>query len=204
MSRALLIGGFGANREMLEPVGEAIATHFEEVDLLSLREAETNPDEVRKAAYGVDVFAHSGGIGPTADTRPSTLHGLGAAVPSRATALLLRTTIKQFRMHRADSQKAREFERESTKEILGSLAFHLRELFKVAMMDAVGISAYHQAQGTPANLAFFDRDAYFKLSEKDKGRAELGGINILHLPGQHDEPILNPQQTIDNYLAAVG
>lgn len=203
MSRALLIGGFGANETMLEPVAEAIAGHFEEVDLLTLRQAETNPNEVRKAGYGVEVFAHSGGIGPTAEARLSVLHGLGPAVPSWASALLFRTISKQRQMHRENHQAAIDFERESTKEILGHPFFHFRELFRVAAMDAVGISAFHQAHDAQANLAFFDADAYFRLSEKDRARAELGEINIVHLSGQHDELVLNPKQTIDSYLEAL-
>lgn len=202
MSRALFIGGFGSSEEMLQPVGEALGKHFEEVDVLSLRYAEGNPDIVRAMALDAEVFAHSGGIGPTANTQPSALHGLGAAIPTWSTALLWRTVGKQLRMHRETPQEAKEFERQSTREILGNPGFHIRELFRVAHMDALGIADHHQKQGRPATLAFFENDAYFRLQGRNAVWAESSNLKILHLPGQHDEPLLKPQKTIDEYLAA--
>jgi len=202
MSRALFIGGFGSSREMLEPVGLALERHFEEVDVRSLREAEEDPDEVRRAAEGVDVFAHSGGIGPTANTRPSALHGLGVALPTAVPLLLSRTVAKQARMHGEDHGAAFRFERQSAAEILGHPAFHMRELFRVARMDGLNIAGHHTKMGTPATLAFFGADAYFTPSEHDRRWAEGWKVDLLSLPGQHDEPLLRPQETIDGYLAA--
>ena len=127
MSRAFLVGGFGASEEMLEPVGEALSNHFEEVDTMTLQYAEGSPVAVEIMARGAELFALSGSIGVTEHARPTALHGLDVAVRRSATGLVLRTALKQWRMHMDDHPKAKEFETGCRREIFADLGFHIGE-----------------------------------------------------------------------------
>lgn len=204
MSRALLIGGFSANHEMLEPTREAIAEHlnFEDVDVMTLRQARQDPDEVRKQAKGIEVVTLSGGMGAVDGTRPIAVHGFGSPLPASRGALLARTAKKQRIMHSETPEKAWWFERLSTGEIVRHRIFHYQELGRISGTNSIDIAAGFEAQGVDTTLVYCRNDAYFWPSANDVSNADKNGVSIIYLPGQHDAPIIDADATMRAYAQA--
>lgn len=215
MSRATLITGFCAGQGNTERLAEALVTvgPYDEIDLFTFAQAKKDPGEVRRAVKGVSVITHS--MGALAIDRreaaPSELHLLGSPLTSSRRALLVRGTVVGARMHTPgigihspdDLVALAKFDGSYVKEAALHGATYLRQLGAIAHFDGVGTAIAAQNTDIPSSLMYADQDAFFQLTKDMEAEATSQGVQVVRMPGEHNDPLLRASEFVPAYFDAI-
>lgn len=214
MSRAVFIGGFGNGRRGAEGVSEALRTYFafEDVDGFTFSDANKSPGVILKAVKGVEVFTQSAGMMALRGTAPEAIHAFSAPLPTGRARLLGRTIVKTVRMNTpglgirsmADSRAAMAYGASSGAELSVHPSANLRPFLtgEISRLDSLQEGIQAKKSGIFTTLICMDNDAFFTLTEEGQQRAEQAGVEVIRMPGVHDELVLRPDATVRNYLFA--
>lgn len=210
MSRAVYIGGFGNGRMSADGVAEALTAggYYEDADAFTFAYT-MDTAEVGHALTGADVFTHSAGLlAINSAYEPNSITAFNAPLPMSKRRLIGQTVVKTAHMHMpgrgiksaADIPAVTRYDISS----VGELAFHpvanLREIGFISRANGIRYACRATFRGIPANLVYTEQDDYFQLSYEDKVVASRYHIPLTILPGEHDELVLRPDQTLANYF----
>lgn len=215
MSRVVYIGGFGNGQKTADKVGEAFSKYYEEVEPYTFSFANQHRYEIARRVKGAELATiSSGAIPPTeAHARPDHFRVFSGLLPDTRTHLFVMTGVKTWRMHRMgqgihneeDKSAVRSYELDSLKEF----AKHPTRNFgpflsgKIPHFNTVSRAFEARDSGIPVSLTYHDDDVYFDLSEGNEGILRNAGVEVVRMPGEHDELVLRPEQTLATYFASV-
>jgi hypothetical protein len=214
MGRATLITGFCAGKGNTERLAEALVTvgPYDDIDAFTFEEAERQPDTVCRAMQGVPTITHS--MGALAidqrEAAPSEIHLLGSPLPSSKLALVGRGTIVAARMHTpgigvhtpSDLLALARFDGSYVQEAVLHGATYFCQLGAIARFDGVETAVAARGAGISSSLMYADGDAFFKLTDDKEAEAARGGVRVVRLPGEHNDPLLRAS-FVPDYFAVV-
>lgn len=209
MSRAVYIGGFGNGRGSVERVASALEAHYDEIDAFTFSHAMSDPDMVRSAVHNVNVVTHSAGMLALVGTAPERIDAFDPPLPTSRLKLIGRSGIKTARMYTPgigihsmrDIPVVSGYGRSATAELIAHPARNLGNLGTISRFDAVGAAIAARMYGIEASICYMDGDEYFQLSDDDEAMANDAQVNVVRLPGIHDELVIRPEATLRAYAA---
>jgi hypothetical protein len=209
MKRAVYIGGFGNGRGNAERVADALSNRYATAEPFTFAYAMDNPDVIRRAVRGADVITHSAGMLALKGTRPEYIGAIGAPVPMTPAQLVMRSALKTLRMHTPGIgiRNARDigcvmaYDLSTVGEYVTNGPDNLKYLPKVAKFDAVAVAIAAEQSDIPTMLGYSEDDEFFHITPDDALRAAAGGVDIAHLTGVHDQLVLTPDETLEEFFA---
>jgi len=209
MSRVVYIGGFGNGKASAEGVVEALVSErgYTDGDAFTFSQSMDMPDTIRRAVRGADAKAHSSGATALPGTRPRSIELFNAPLPVSIPRLVARTGLKTLRMHvpgigiksAGDILAIARYNASSVAELLSYPKSNIAQLGNIAVFNAIRSAADAQADGIPVTLGYTDDDEYFQPSSDDKLLAGMYGVDIVSIPGIHDEVVLRPAETLRRF-----
>jgi len=218
MNRVVFLNGFGVGEKSTEKVAKGLEKFWGSVEAKRFSSAMDNLEEVNKMVDGADVLTLSAGHHSLYRAleeyggKPNSVIGIGAPLPTTVPRLLLKTVAKTARMHTPgmgisniyDIEAAVKYDLSSTAELARHPIGNLRYLGAIARHNAIGVSISWQSAGIPSQLVYSTEDSYYKVSDNQMRNARSGRVDIVQVPGQHDELVLNPVTFINAYESAIG
>ena len=204
--RVVYIGGFGNGRSSAEQVASALQEYYDDVDVFTFSEAISRPNTVARAVESVDTITHSAGMLALAGTVPERISAFGAPLPTAKALLVARTVLKTVRMHTPgigiqrvqDITAIAGYDASAAGELVAHPGRNLGHLGQISRFDAVkaAVAARRSSSRIPTSLYYTKGDEYFQPSQAQLVAAEAGDVNVLSLPGIHDELIIRPAETL--------
>lgn len=208
MSRAVYIGGFGNGWGSVERVGYVLKEYYTSVEPFTFSLAMNHPDIIRDAVKGADVLTHSAGMVTLKDTRPASISSIGAPLPTSPFGLVFRTVLKTARMHipgigirsTEDVSAVFAYDASAGAELARNLKDNLRHLGTIGCFNAVDAGIAAKSAGIDVSLGYNSGDEYFRLSVDEEQRAKAGGVDVVRMPGIHDELVIRPELALAMFL----
>ncbi|HRJ91174.1 MAG TPA: hypothetical protein PLU21_03095 [Candidatus Saccharibacteria bacterium] len=210
VDRCVFVGGFGSSEETVVPVAHALEQRgdYKSIEAIGFSEARKNPEIFgRMTADAAAILTHSAGVLLALDSAPNGQKIHAIAPPIRRSAIELattRTVRKAITMHRNIDTTLRriavqDYERASARELLHHPFANFSQLGRIAGFDIRDQSGFNR----PFYVGLMDQDEFFGMSEEDYQTLIGYGNNVQYFPlaGEHDELLLDPQMTLDEYYA---
>ncbi len=206
--RMVFIGGFSGGQDAVDRVGDELTRRgdYRHVESVTFAYAVENPEELARMCKDTKGIAtHSGGamIARKLCLNAEDFFAFAPPVPRSATALATTKTIKKsiemFRMATSsnDRHKAVQFHEESGRELLRHPRASFSQLPQIAAFNI-----FDPVFAKDAVACIMKSDAYFKLTDTEKAEAANAPLRqLIELEGQHDELVLNPKQTLEQFFA---
>lgn len=208
--RVVYIGGFGNGRSCAEGVASALEDYYENVEEpFTFSEAIKDPEKIRKAVERASVVTHSAGLLAIRGTWPESIQAFNPPLPTSRSRLVIRTLAKTTHLHTpgrgikrgSDIKAVAQFDASSVAELAVHPVANLGNLGKISKFNAVKELMDAQEAYIPSELIYTDDDDYFKLSWLSEMTAKSANVRVTRLPGEHDELILRPAQTLAQYYS---
>lgn len=212
---AVYIGGFSNPAKSVERVGDCLAEHFKDVEVLTFPDAMKYPDTVAQSVENATVVTHSAGMLALygSDILPAAVHAFGAPFPRSRLGLFFATAQKTCQMflradNRNDLRQARRFNAESLSTLLTPTKSkgigHWKYLVNGAIsnFDSIDTGRLLVDKGSDVTLVYGEHDLYYPPAKIDTGRTKGTGLAINIMPGLvHDSIVLDPGSTFDQYFS---
>lgn len=212
----MYIGGFANGQNSAEKVSKALENYFEVVEDPFTFSAAFIRDKERlaKVVRGAEVITHSAGYIALAGLEHDQTHIFNGPLPRKRRQLLGRTATKTIRMH------APGLGLQSPTDIISVAAYDASSVGELAMHPVANLGAFiknkiskfnsiYEADNAffvsniPATLITTEHDSYFKLNSADRYDIRQAKLPLIELPGEHDELVLRPEQTLENYFSKI-
>lgn len=209
MSRVVFIGGFGNGRGNVERVASALTAYYDDVDPFTFSRAISNPDTIRKATRNVNTVTHSAGMLALVGTSPDRIDAFDPPLPTTRLKIIGKAGFNTVRVHMPgigirstkDFAAISGYDRSSIAELAVHPARNFGNLGAIARFDAVDSAIAARKNGIKVALGYMNGDKYFQLSEEREAAANAGQVNVVRLPGIHDELVIRPAETLHAYRA---
>lgn len=205
--QAVYIGGFGNGQKSADGVAEALADYYGNVVPFTFSSALEFPHILRQAARKADVITHSAGMLALRGTSPNSITAFGAPLPTSKCKLVGRTMVKTGRMHvpgvgirsPRDVLTVTKYNSSTMTELAVHPIANLGQLGKIACFDAVQAAIAAKKAGISSQLTYNASDEYYRLTSQDTTSAIDAGVIVKMIPGVHDELVLRPKATLQQW-----
>ncbi|HEV2403417.1 MAG TPA: hypothetical protein VGS08_04400 [Candidatus Saccharimonadales bacterium] len=202
MSQIVYIGGFDNGQATAAAVAAALSLSHK-VRTFTFSEAIGNLDVVRKAVHGAEVVTHSAGMLVLAGTKPEHVTAFNPPLLSSSSRLAWQSCIKAIRMHTPgvglrsfrDMGSVGRFDLSAIAELIAHPVRNLGSIGTIARFDAVAEAIRLRHSGIPVTLVYTLGDEFYRLAAYE-ATARRGGVEVVLLPGIHDELVIRPSETL--------
>lgn len=206
MAHKVLVGGFASGPRQMEKVAHALAVHYDEdVEAVSFREAMTDSKRVARMTRQADVITHSAGMLAIKGTSPESILAVAPPVPVWAPFLAARAmaSTTELALHSivplCPPDEVDSCIRDGTAELVLHLEGNLRWLGKIAFFDALQAAKAAQEAGISTGLALMSHDRLFQSNPRKVRAIREAGVNVVIVPGAHEDFIKQPHRVLDIY-----
>ena len=207
MTRSVIVGGFASSQEHVDRVAAGLASYYDyDFDGISFREAMADPGKLERMVRRRKVFTHSAGMLAIKDTMPSEIIAIAPPLPTAPRELITRAILSSFGSMASSfgsierREKVNECGRDAALELLFHMNGNFGKLRMIADFSALEMGAAASKAGVTTNIAFMDKDWFFRSPEKEL-TANLVGVTTMELTGYHEELLCYPERTIAEFEA---
>lgn len=208
---AVLLGGFGSNRRMLQPTKVSFEAHTGiEMDIIPFRahmNDEGQVDTLRRQAHDALWISHSAGALALQRVyaRPIAMISYAAPIPT-SKRHLVKESLGITHEHLVGALTDRPGLRANHRRFLANAALedtvfgigNLRHLGAIAAYDSLATATAAREAGLPVIMNWTAQDRYFQPSTAQLNQAAQQGViidrdtNGTLMPGIHNELLVNP------------
>ena len=95
-----------------------------------------------------------------------------------------------------DLPAVNRYDLSATAELASHPKGNLGRLGQIARFNALEAAIAAQQSDIPSSLSYNDGDEYFRLTAQDEVAATAVGVNVVRIPGIHDELVVRPTATL--------
>ncbi len=210
MRHKVIVGGFASSERQIKRVAEELSVYYDEdVDGFSLRQAMDSPVRLDQHLRGSTVITHSAGFEAIRHTTPSEIIGITPPLATPTWQLIARAAWSGIELLSKQSRRHELFDavnsciQENAKEFIEYPYGHLKHLRRISQCDAFDVALAASEAGIDTNIAFMNHDRLFPPNELKIFKARVMGLRAVVLSGGHEEFMLQPAGTMDEYHKAI-
>jgi hypothetical protein len=204
MNKLVVITGFSNPSSSAGRVAEALATHFDydDFDHLTLGDALAEPTAARRITENANVFTHSAGLIALRGSQPRAIHAFNAPFQSSRRKLLTRTLSRRRKESDLRENALLRTNTGFAYEAISHPVRHIGPFLKgtISSFNPLELAIEARGRGVDVGLAYTDRDCYSHLSDTQMANLRSNGIKVAQILGVHDELILRPVETTEQYF----